>query len=182
MDLGAESCLADGEAAADRLGGHPDVDAELGDVGVPVVLLQVVAHEIATDAEVAADGLPDAQAVQRSSDRIGDRVGDRAVVLVARVKRRDEVEAALVDGSGEELDPLGDDRAQVRVDDDQRLDLERVGDLEDGPQRGALAADAVDLGVGQADPLEPVLGPHEQDALDVVGRLGLDDDTLGPVG
>ena len=67
-------------------------------------------------------------------------------------------------------------RAQVRVDDDERLDLERRGDLEDRPQGRALAADPVDLGVGQADPLELVARADEEDLLDVVGRLGLDDD------
>ncbi len=73
-------------------------------------------------------------------------------------------------------------RAQVRVDDDQGLDLERVGDLEDRPQGRALAADAVDLRVGQADPLELVGRADEEDLLDVVGRLGLDHDAAGPVG
>ena len=141
-----------------------------------------MADEVAADPEVAADRLADAVAVQRPGQRVGDGVGDRAVVLVARVQRRHEVVAALQDRPGEELDPLGHDRAQVRVDDDQCLDLERGRDLEDRAQGGALAADAVDLGVGQADALELVARPDEQDLLDVVGRLGLDDDAGGPVG
>ena len=115
-------------------------------VGRPVVELEVVPDEVAGDPEVAADRLADAVPVQRPGQRVGDGVGDRAVVLVAGVERRHEVVAALEDRPGQQLDPLGHDRAQVRVDDDERLDLERVGDLEDRPQRGALAADAVDLG------------------------------------
>ena len=151
------------------------------DVRGPVVELEVVPDEVARHAEVAADRLADAMAVERPGERVGDGVGDRPVVLVARVQRRDEVVAALEDRPGEQLDPFGDDRAQVGVDDDEGLDLERVGDLEDGPQRGALAADAVDLGVGQADPLQAVRRADEEDLLDVVGRLGLDHDAAGPV-
>ncbi len=155
----------------------------LADIGRPVVLREVVADEVAADPEVAADGLADAQAVERAGERIGHGVGDGAVPLVAAVERRDEVEAALEDGPGEQLDPLGHDRAQVRVDDHQRLDAELVGDLEDGAQRRALAADAVHLGVGQADALEPVARPDEQDPLDVVGRLGVHDhDALRAIG
>ena len=182
VDLRAEARLADREAAGDRRRRHPDVDAEAADVGRPVVEREVVLEEVARHAEVAADRLADAVAVERAGQRVGDGVGDRAVVLVAGVERRHEVVAALEDRPGEQLDPLGDDRAQVRIDDDQRLDLERVGDLEDGPQGRALAADAVDLRVGQADPLELVARPDEQDLLDVVGRLGLDDDPAGAVG
>ena len=182
VDLRAEPRLADREAAGDRRRRHPDVDAEAADVRGPVVEFEVVLDEVARDAEVAADRLADAVAVERPGQRVGDGVGDRAVVLVAGVERGDEVVAALQDGSGQQLDPLGDDGAQVRIDDDQGLDLERVGDLEDGPQGGALATDPVDLRVGQADPLEPVAGPDEEDLLDVVGRLGLDDDASGPVG
>ena len=37
-------------------------------------------------------------------------------------------------------------------------------------------------GIGQADALELVARPDEQDALDVVGRLGLDHDALRAVG
>ncbi len=73
-------------------------------------------------------------------------------------------------------------RAQVRIDHDERLDLEGRRDLEDGPQGRALAADPVDLRVRQADPLELVAGPDEQDLLDVVGRFGLDDDAARAVG
>src|SRR3954451_17756703 len=100
---------------------------------------------------------------QGPSQRVGDRVGDGAVVLVARVEWRNKIVAALEDRPGEELDPLGDDGPQVRIDDDQRLHLEGIGDLEDGPERGALASDTVDLRVGQADPLESVAGPDEED-------------------
>ena len=144
--------------------------------GVQWPVVEVVPDEVARDAEVAADRLADAQPVQGPRQRVGDVVGDRAVVLVAGVQRRDVVVAALEDRPGEELDPLGPDRAQVGVDDDERLDLERRRDLEDRPQRGALAADAVDLGVRERDPRELVRRAHEQDPLDVVRRLGLDDD------
>ena len=176
VDLGAQPGLADREAAGQRGGRHPDVDAELADVVGPVVEREVVADEVAAHPEVAADGLADAVPVQGPGQRVGDGVGDRAVVLVARVQRGHEVVAALEDGAGQQLDPLGDDAAQVGVDDDERLDIERGGDLEDRPQGGALAADAIDLRVGQADPLELVAGTDEEDLLDVVGRLGLDDD------
>ena len=181
VDLGPEARLADREAAGDRGGRHPDVDAEARDVRRPVVELEIVPDEIARHAEVAADRLADAMAVERPGQRVGDGVGDRAVVLVARVQRRDEVVAALDDRPGEELDPFGHDRAQVGVDDDEGLDLERVGDLEDGPQRGALAAHAVDLGIGQADPLQAVRRADQEDLLDVVGRLGLDHDAARAV-
>ena len=144
--------------------------------------VEVVPDEVAADPEVAADRLADAVPVQGPRQRVGDGVGDRAVVLVAGVERRHVVVAALEDRAGQQLDPFGDDRAQVGVDDDERLDLERRRDLEDRPQRRALAADAVDLGVGQADPLELVRRADEQDLLDVVGRLGLDDDAAGAVG
>ena len=152
VDLRPEPGLADREPAGQRRGRHPDVDPELADVVGPVVEREVVLDEVAADPEVAADRLPDPVAVEGPGQRVGDGVRDRAVVLVAGVERRDVVVAALDDRAGEELDPLGDDRAQVAVDDDERLDLERRGDLEDRPQRRALAADAVDLGVGQADP------------------------------
>ena len=85
-------------------------------------------------------------------------------------------------GPGQQLDPLGHDGAQVGVDHHQGLHLERLGDLEDGAQRGALAAHAVDLGIGQREALQAVARPDQQDALDVVGRLGLDDDASGAVG
>ena len=154
VDLRPEPGLADREPAGQRRGRHPDVDAELADVRRPVVQLEVVADEVARDAEVAADRLADPVAVEGPGQRVGDGVGDRAVVLVAGVERGHEVIAALEDRAGEELDPLRDDAPQVRVDDDERLDLERGGDLEDRAQGRALAADAVDLGVGQADALE----------------------------
>ena len=181
VDLRAESRLADGEPAGQRGGRHPDVDPELADLGRPVVELEIVADQVARHPEVAADRLADAMAVQRAGQRVRDGVGDRAVVLVAGVQRGHEVVAALEDRPGQELDPLGHDRAEVAVDHDERLDLERRGDLEDAPQGGALAADAVDLGVGQADPLELVVRPDEEDLLDVVGRLGLDDDAARAV-
>ena len=176
VDLRPEARLADREAAGQRRRRHPDVDPELADVVGPVVELEVVPDEVAADAEVAADRLADPVAVEGPRQRVGDGVRDRAVVLVAGVERRDVVVAALEDRPGEQLDPLGDDRAQVGVDDDERLDLERGRDLEDRPERRALAADAVDLGVGEADPREPVGRADEQDLLDVVRRLGLDDD------
>ena len=149
--------------------------------GVQLSCVQVVADQVAADAEVAADRLADAVPVQRPRHRVGDGVGDRAVVLVAGVERRHEVVAALEDRAGQQLDPLRDDRPQVRVDNDQRLDLERGGHLEERPQGGALAADAVDLRVGQADSGQAVGRMDEQDLLDVAGRLGLDDDALGAV-
>ena len=181
VDLRAEPRLADGEAAVERQRGHPDVDAELRDLGRPVALGEVVLDEVAGHAEVAADRLADPQPVERAGQRVRDVVRDRAVVLVAGVQRGDVVVAALEDRPGQELDPLRTDRAQVGVDDDERLDLERRRDLEERPQRGALAAGALDLGVRERDPRELVGRPNEQDPLDVVGRLGLDDDPPGPV-
>ncbi len=144
--------------------------------------VEVVPDEIARDAEVAADRLPDPVPVERPGERVGDRVGDRAVVLVAAVERGHEVVAALEDRARQQLDPLRDDRAEVRVDDDQRLDVERGRHLEDRPQRGPLAADPLDLGVGEGHALEPVRRADEQDPLDVVGWLGLGHHPLGPVG
>ncbi len=182
VDLGPEPRLAHREAGGQRRGRHPDVDAELADVLGPVVQLEVVADEVAADAEVAADRLPDPVPVERSRERVGDGVGDRAVVLVARVQRGHEVVAALEDRARQELDPFRDDAPQVAVDDDQGLDLEGGGDLEDRAQRGALAADAVDLGIGDGDPVEPVGRAHQEDRLNVVRRLGLDDHALRPVG
>ncbi len=182
VDLGAQARLAHGEATSDGLGRHPDVDAELGDVRRPVVLVEVVPDEVAADAEVAADGLADTQAVQGPGERIRDGVGDGAVVLVALVERGDVVEAAFQDGSGQQLDPFGHDRAQVGVNDHQRLDVQGLGDLEDRPQRGALAADTVDLRVGQRQSLQAVARTDQQDALDIVGWLRLDDDAAGAVG
>ena len=182
VDLRPEPGLADREAAGQRRGRHPDVDPELADVVGPVVELEVVPDEVAADAEVATDRLADPVAVEGPCQRVGDGVGDRAVVLVARVERGHVVVAALDDRAGEQLDPLRDDRAEVAVDDDERLDLEGGRDLEDRPQRGALAADAVDLRVGEADAREPVRRADEEDLLDVVGRLGLDDDAPGAVG
>ncbi len=182
VDLGPEPGLADREPGGQRRGRHPDVDPEAADLGRPVIELEVVPDEVAAHPEVAADRLPDSVPVERPGERVGDGVGDRAVVLVAGVEGRDEVVAALEDGSGQQLDPFGDDAAQVRVDDDERLDVEGVGDLEDRPQRGPLAADAVDLGIGQADPLELAGRADQQDLLDVLGRLGLDHDPARAVG
>ncbi len=182
VDLGPQPGLADREAAGQGLGRHPDVDPEAAHVGVPAVELEVVPDEVAGDPEVAPDRLPDPVAVERPGQRVGDRVGDRPVVLVAGVERRHEVVATLDDRAGQQLDPFGHDRAQVRVDHDQGADVEGGGHLEDRAQRGALAADPVDLGVGQADLLEPVGRPDEQDPLDVVGRLGLGHDPLGTIG
>ena len=146
-----------------------------------VLLGEVVLHEVAADPEVTADRLPNAVAVEGACQRVGNGVGDRAVVLVAGVQRRHEVVATLEDRTGQQLDPLGDDRPQVRVDDDEGLGLEGGRDLEDGPQSGALAADPVDLGIGQADSLETVGRPDEEDLLDVIRRLGLHDDPLRAV-
>ena len=182
VDLGPEPRLADREARGDGGGRHPDVDAEATDLRRPVVKLEVMPDQVAGDPEVAADRLADAVAVERPGERIGDGVGDRAVVLVAGIQRGDEVVATLQDGAGQQLDPLRDDGAQVRIDDHERLHLECVRDLEDGSQGRTLATDPIDLRVGQADPLEPVGGADEQDLLDIVGRLGLDDDATGPVG
>ena len=131
--------------------------------------------EVAGNAEDAADRLPDAHPVEGPRQRVGDVVRDRAVVLVAGVKRGDVVVAALEDRSRQQLDPLRADRAQVAVDDDERLDLERRRDLEDGPQGRALPAGALDLRVGERDPGELVGRTDEQDPLDVVRWLGLDD-------
>ena len=41
VDLHAELCLADIEPAHDGRGGHPDIDAESGDIGFPDVLGQI---------------------------------------------------------------------------------------------------------------------------------------------
>ena len=182
VDLGPEAALADRESAGQGGRSHPDVDAEARHVRRPALLGEVVADQVGAHAEVAPDRLADAAAVQRPRHRVGEGVGDGAVVLVAGVERGHEVVAALEDRPGEQLDPLGDDRAQVRVDDHQRLDLERRGHLEERPQGGSLAADAVDLGVGQADPGQTVLGVDEQDLLDVAGRLRFHDHTLRSVG
>ena len=133
--------------------------------------LQVALHQVAGDRELAADGLPDARPVQRPRQRVGDGVGDRAVVLVAGVERRDEVVAALQDRSGQQLDPLRRDAAQVRVDHDERLDLQLARHLEQGAHRGPLPADAL---VGEADPLQLVARADQDDLLDVVGALGAD--------
>ena len=119
--------------------------------------------------------------VQRPRHRVGDGVGDRAVVLVPGVKRRDVVVAALEDRACEQFDPLGHDRPQVRVDHDECLGLQGSRHLEQGSESGTLAADAVHLGVGQADALEPVGGMDEQDLLDIAGRLGFHHDALGSV-
>ena len=48
------------------------------------------------------------------------------------------------------------------------------GPLEDRAQGRALTANAVDLGVRERKPLEPVGRTGKQEPLDVVGRLGLD--------
>ena len=181
VDLRAKARLADGEAAGERVGGHPDVDPEPAHLGRPVVLGEVMPHEVARDAEVAADGLADPSTVQRPGQRVGDGVRDRAVVLVAGVQRRHEVEAALEDRPGQELHPLGADRAKVRIDDHERPDVERGRDLEDRAQRRTLAAHAIHLGIRERQALQAVRGPDEQDPLDVVGRLGLRHDALGPV-
>ncbi len=138
--------------------------------------------EVARDAKVTADRLADPVAIQRPGERVGDRVGDRAVVLVARVQRCDEVVATLEDRPRQELDPFGDDRPEIGVDHDQGLHLEGRGDLEDRPQRGPLAADPGDLGVREADALQLVGRPHEEDLLHVVRRLGLDHDATRAVG
>ncbi len=182
VDLGAETGLADREPAGHRRGRHPDVDPELARVVVPVVEREVVPDEVAAHPEVAADRLPDPVPVERPGEGVGDRVRDRAVELVARVERGDVVVAALEDRSGQELDPLRDDRAQVGVDDHERLHLEGGGHLEDRPQGGALAADPLDLGVGQGHPLQAVRRADQEDPLDVVGGLRLGHDPLGAVG
>ena len=181
VDLRPEAALADGEAAGQRGRRHPDVDAEARYVRRPGLLGEVVADQVAADAEVAADRLADAVAVQCPRHGIGDGVGDGAVVLVAGVERRHEVVAALEDRPGQQLDPFRDDRAQVRIHDHQGPDVERGGHLEDGPQGGSLAAHAVEVGIGQADPIQPVLRVDEQDLLDVSRRLGLHDHPLRSV-
>ena len=151
VDLGAEARLAHREAASESGRRHPDVDAEPRDLRRPALLFEVVADQVSADPEVPADRLADAMTVQRPGHRVGDGVGDRAVVLVAGVERGHEVVAALEDRAGQQLDPLRDDRPQVRVDHDQRLGLQRRSHLEERPQGGALASDPVDLGVGEAD-------------------------------
>ncbi len=182
VDLGTQAGLAHGEPAGHGKRGHPDVDPELGDLRRPVPGLQVVADEVAGNAEVAADRLADAEPVERPGQRVRDVVRDRAVVLVPRVERGDIVIAALQDRPGQELDPLGTDAPQVGVDDHQRLDFQSGRDLEDRAQRGALATDPVDLGVGERDARELVRRADQQDPLDVVRRLRLHDDTLRAVG
>ena len=44
VDLGAQSGLAELEAAGDGGGGHPDIDPEFCDVGLPRILFQVVSY------------------------------------------------------------------------------------------------------------------------------------------
>jgi hypothetical protein len=56
-----------------------------------------------------------------------------------------------------------------------------MSDLEDRAQRRAFAADTVYLGVRQADALQAVARPYEQDALDVVRGFGFDDYALRAV-
>ena len=182
VDLGAQAGLADREAVGDRRRRHPDVDAEAAHLRVPVIALRVRGDEVRGHPEVAADGLPDPQAVERARQWVRDGVRDRPVPLVARVQGRDEVVPALEDGAGEQLDPFGTDRPEVRVHDDERLDAELAGDEEERPQCGALAGDAVHRGVRQAHARESVARADEQDPLDVVGGLGLHDDALRAVG
>ena len=173
VDLRAEPSLAHREALVDRRVRHPDVDPEARGEVVERVELEVARHEVTGDREVAADRLADARPVQRAGQRIADVVRDRAVVLVARVHRRHEVVAALEDRSGQKLDPLGHDRAQVGVDHDHGLDLELARHLEQGAHRGALAARAL---VGDADALELVLRADQDHLLEVVRALGADRD------
>ncbi len=171
VDLRAEPSLADGEALVDGAVRHPDVDPEAGRQLVERVELEVPRDEVTRDREVAADRLTDSRTVESARERIADVVGDRAVVLVARVHRRHEVVAALQDRPGQELDPLGDDRTQVRVDHHHGLDLQLPRHLEQGADGGALSAGAL---VGEADPLQLVLRADEDHLLQVVRALGAD--------
>ena len=181
VDLGAETALADREAAGQRSRGHPDVYAEPRHIRRPGVLSQVVADQVAADAEVPADRLANAMAVKGARHRIRDGVGDGAVVLVARVERRHEVVAALENRAGKQLDPFGHDRAEVRVDYNQSTDVQRGSHLEDSPQRRALATDSVHVWIGQADSVEPILGVDQEDLLDISRRLRLDHHSLRPI-
>ena len=117
VELRAEEGLAHAAALRERRRRHEDVDPVARDRPVPALVREEPPREVAGEAEVPADRLPNAPAVERAGQRVDDRVRDRAVVAVPRVERRHEVVPVGEHGREEELDPLGRDAPQVAVDD-----------------------------------------------------------------
>ena len=72
----------------------------------------------------------------------------------------------------EQLDPLGRDAPQVRIDDGAGLHVQRLGDLEDRPESAAFARDAA---VGRHDLERRLDAVMEQDGLKVLDRRVPDD-------
>ena len=129
--------------SAMRGGGHPDVDPEPGDVGLPDRLAEIVRGQSAGEAELSPDGLAHLAAVERPGEGVDDGVGDGAVVLVAQVHRGDVVEVLGDDRAEEQLEPLRGDAPQVRVHHRAGPGPELLGDGEDGAEGAALARDPV---------------------------------------
>ncbi len=162
VDLGAEKRLADAEATANGLGAHPDIDPEAGDIAVPDLLFQIVVEHGAREPELAADGLADALAVQRAGQGKHDAVRDGAVVLVALVEGRGEVEPLVENRAEQQVDPFGGDAAQVRVHDGTGPRAELLGHQKDRAQGAAFAGNAVVGGRQLVDRRDRVGYLHER--------------------
>src|SRR5439155_2420854 len=80
-----------------------------------------------------------AGSVERPGERIPDRVGDRAVVLVARVERRDVTGVAADHRPEQARDPFRSDASEIAVDDRAGLRVQKGDGLEYRAERRALA-------------------------------------------
>ena len=144
MDLHPKPGLADARARDDRQRRQPDVDAETGDVALPDLFLQVAFEQGRRNAEIPADGLADAVAVECPGQVVRDRVGDGTVEFVPQVVRRDEI-IPLRDRFDDVFDPVGGDRSQIRIEQCDDVRFEEIGRFEDGADGRAFAREpAVD--------------------------------------
>ena len=142
MDLHAKVRLADPETVGDGRGGHPDVDAETGDIRAPYRLLRIEPRNLPGEREIAADGLAYSLAVQSAGEVIDNVVCDGTVVFVPHVHRRHKLKTPLQHGLQEILYPVGGDASDVRIHNGAHLDIEPVRSLEHRSQGGAFAARA----------------------------------------
>ena len=155
MDLGSEEGLAGLEAAAKRLRGHPDVNAKAGYIAVPDVLLEVMVNQPAGKGEVAADRLADALSVERPGQGVDHAVGNGAVILVALVIGRNEIEPSFQDWANQQVNPFGGNAAQVGVHHRAGPGSEPLRQQENHPKGAALTRDAM---IGRGEPVHRVHG------------------------
>src|SRR5574340_90678 len=157
MNLGAKKGLGDFESIRDRGRGHPDIDAETGDIRLPHVLGQIELCKFAGKAEIPAYGLSHTLAIERPGEWVDDAVGNRPIELVPVVERGNIVKAAVQYRLHEQLDPFGCDAPEIRIDHHTCLRIQHLGNFENASKSTPLTGYARIREGNLGDGLHPVM-------------------------